>query len=240
MKKFDLVIPCAGIGSRLKHLTKNIPKNMVNIRGNTILEKQINNFFLEKNKINKIHFILGYKSSILKSYILNLKLPFKIKFHINKKFKMTGCAQSLSIALKYLNHDSLILNSDLILKQKIISEILNNKKKNFVYLRRPILNEKSRAVKAVINKNIITKIDILKRKYNYDVVGPFKIDLKSIKILRKINQLTNRENLLKMSCYTFIGKLTDFIEFKHSLIADRDWYEINTLKEYRKAQKKNF
>ena len=88
-KKIDLVIPCAGMGTRLGYLTKFVTKNMVVINDKSIIEHQLDKFLVHKKKINKIHFILGYRAPILKSYIKKLKLPFKIKFHINKKFYIT-------------------------------------------------------------------------------------------------------------------------------------------------------
>ena len=77
LKKIDLVIPCAGMGTRLGHLTKFITKNMVVINDKSILEHQLEKFLVHKKKINKIHFVLGFRASILKSYIQKLKLPFK-------------------------------------------------------------------------------------------------------------------------------------------------------------------
>ena len=237
LKKIDLVIPCAGMGTRLGYLTKNITKNMVKINGVSILEHQLNKFYIHKKKINKVHFILGYKASILKSYILKLNLPFKINFHINKNFKKTGCAYSLSFVLKYLRNDALILNSDLILKQEKISNIIKNKKINFVYLRKPKLNKKSRAVKASIDKNKIIKIDILNNNFNFDVVGPFKLNIKSILILKKIYKSINSKEFLRMSCYSFFGKLVNYIDLDYHILKDSDWYEVNTIKEYKNSFK---
>lgn len=234
-KKIDLVIPCAGMGTRLGYLTKNKTKNMVEVNGISILEHQLKKFYKHKKKINIIHFILGYKSSILKSHILSLNLPFKINFHINKKFKKTGCAYSFSLILNDLKHNVLILNSDLILRQEKISKIINDKKINFVYLRKPKLNYKSRSVKANIDKKKIIKIDILKKGFNFDVVGPFKINIKSILTLRKISKLIDRKEFYKMSCYSFFGKLVNYTNFNYDILEDSDWYEINTIQEYKKS-----
>jgi len=234
-KKIDLVIPCAGMGTRLGSLTKNNTKNMLKINKLSILEHQLKKFNNHKKKINKIHFILGYKSSVLKSFISKLNLPHKVSFYINKKFKTTGCAYSISLVLKYLKNDTLILNSDLILRQNLISNILKSKKNNFVYLRKPKVNQKSRAVKANILKNKIIDIDIVKKSFNFDVVGPFKIKKKSLPILIKISNLINQKNFSKMSCYVFFGKLVKYVDFNYDIIKDTDWYEINTIQEYKRS-----
>ena len=236
-KKIDLVIPCAGMGTRLGYLTKFVTKNMVAINDKSIIEHQLDKFLVHKKKINKIHFILGYRASSLKSYIKKLKLPFKIKFHINKKYKTTGCAYSFSLVLKYLKYDTLIINSDLILNQKKISNIINSKFNNFVYLRKPLANKKTRLVKAKIYKNKVVKIDINKNSFDLDVVGPFKISLRLVNKLRLIYKSLKNNEFSKISCYVFFGKITRYTNLSYQILRDSDWYEINTIKEYKESFK---
>ncbi|MDB3894452.1 hypothetical protein N9324_00060 [Candidatus Pelagibacter sp.] len=238
LKKIDLVVPCAGMGSRLGFLTKKITKNMLKINGISILEHQLNKFLIHKEKIGILHFIIGYKANILKSYILSLNLPYKIKFHINKNYKKTGCAYSFLQALKYLKNDILVINSDLIFEQKIINNLFNNKKNNFVFLRKPILNKKMRAVKAIIKNNRIVKIDILNKDFNFEVVGPFKISSKSLTILKKICKKLEIDNVINLCCYTLFGKILNQIKINYNIIKDSDWYEVNTFEEYKQSFKK--
>ena len=238
LKKIDLVVPCAGLGSRLGFLTKKITKNMVKINGISILEHQLNKFLIHKEKIGILHFIIGYKAKILKTYILNLNLPFKIKFHINKNYKKTACAYSFLQALKYLKNDVLVINSDTIFEQTIINNILDNKKKNFVFLRKPILNKRKRAVKAIIKNNRIVKIDILNKDFNFEVVGPFKISSQSLTILKKICKKLEIENVINLCCFSLFGKILNQIKVNYSIIKDSEWYEVNTFEEYKQSFKK--
>jgi len=238
LKKIDLVVPCAGLGSRLGFLTKKITKNMVKINGISILEHQINKFLIHKEKIGILHFIIGYKAKILKTYILNLNLPFKIKFHINKNYKKTGCAYSFLQALKYLKNDVLVINSDMIFEQKIINNFFDYKKKNLVFLRKPIVNKKQRAVKAIVKRNRIVKIDILNRNYNFEVVGPFRINFESLRFLKKISNEINIENLINLSCYSLFGKILNQKKINYKIIKDSDWHEVNTLVEYKQSFRK--
>jgi choline kinase len=239
-KKIDLVIPCAGIGSRLGYLTKNITKNMVKINGYSILEHQLSKFYLYTKQINKVYFILGYKSKILKSYISKLNLPFVTKFYTNKNYKNTACAYSLSLILNHLQNDTVFINSDLVLNQKKIDHILEKKINNFVYLRKSRPDYKSRPVKAQIYKNKIVKIDFDDKNFNLDVVGPFKLSLNAITILKKICKLTDKKKLKKLSCYIFFGRLLTHIKLDYSFIKDSDWHEINTIDDYKKSLNNKF
>ena len=51
------IIVGAGYGSRLSKLTKNMPKNLLDINGKNILERQITIF--QNNGINEIIVIVG-------------------------------------------------------------------------------------------------------------------------------------------------------------------------------------
>ena len=238
LNKIDIVIPCAGVGSRLGNLTKNKTKNLLEIDGKTILDYQIRYFLKYKKKINKIHFILGHKAKFLKTYILKKKYPFKLNFYVNKNYKNNSCASSIILTLKNLKHSTLFINSDLILSKKIVKNIFTNKKKNFFFARKPKNNYKSRKIKALSENGKIIKIDLIKFNYNLDVVGPFKLENSSIMFLKRYVKTINKELIAKMTCYVFLGNLTKKTKFEFEYINDNDWNEVNTLTEYKAIQKK--
>ena len=63
------IILAAGMGTRLNPLTLNYPKCLLEINKKSILEHQIN--LLNKNNIDKIEIITGYKSNKIESHIGN-------------------------------------------------------------------------------------------------------------------------------------------------------------------------
>ena len=54
------IILAAGMGTRMKHHTTNMPKGMVKILDKTIIERQIS--VLRDNKIYDISIVTGYNS----------------------------------------------------------------------------------------------------------------------------------------------------------------------------------
>lgn len=62
------VILAAGVGSRLRPITNDIPKCMVSVNGIRIIDKQIDN--LLKVGINEIYVVSGYKHDILIDHLI--------------------------------------------------------------------------------------------------------------------------------------------------------------------------
>ena len=78
MKKFDAIILSGGKGTRIKKITKKIPKCLIDINGKPFLYHQLK--YLKKNKINNVVLSVKYKSNLIKKYIekyvdfINVKL----------------------------------------------------------------------------------------------------------------------------------------------------------------------
>lgn len=120
----------AGMGKRLGRYTKNATKCMVPVNGKTLIEYAIE--ALVKNGIKKFVIVVGYKSNVLIDFI-NSKFNetnlngMKIEFIENKVYDKTNNIYSLYMAKDALcNDDTILLESDLIFKPKIIAELLKS------------------------------------------------------------------------------------------------------------------
>ena len=67
-----MIILCGGRGKRMGKITKSIPKPMIKIGRTPIIEHKIN--FYESQGIENFSFCLGYKSEILKKFLLKKKI----------------------------------------------------------------------------------------------------------------------------------------------------------------------
>lgn len=63
-----MIILCGGRGKRMGKLTSNIPKPMIKIGGKPIIQQKIN--YYQSQGVNNFIFCLGYKSKILKKFLL--------------------------------------------------------------------------------------------------------------------------------------------------------------------------
>ena len=118
------IILAAGRGSRMKEMTKEIPKCLIEIDGQTLLSKQINAF--KSNGISDIYVVTGYKSNLIKNYLKNKSCSSVY----NKDWQLTNMVYSLSLAKEILfKHDCIVSYSDIFFPDEAISILkkCNNK-----------------------------------------------------------------------------------------------------------------
>ena len=87
-KNMQAIILAAGMGSRLKELTKNNTKCMVKVNGVTLIDRMLHQ--IEKNKIDRIIIVVGYKGEVLKEYINSLDIKIPITFVENPIYNKTN------------------------------------------------------------------------------------------------------------------------------------------------------
>ena len=93
MKHLDLVILAGGLGSRIKHITKNKPKPLIKFGKLSFLNNLLNYF--AKYNFNKIFIIAGHKGNLIKRKFHNKIINItKIECILEKKLKGTGGALS--------------------------------------------------------------------------------------------------------------------------------------------------
>lgn len=118
------IILAAGMGSRLKSLTKDKPKCMVKVNNETLIERVLKQ--LDNYKLEEIILVLGYKKDVLKEYINSLKINTKITHIENDIYDKTNNIYSLYMTKdEMLKNDILLLESDLIFDEKILYELIN-------------------------------------------------------------------------------------------------------------------
>lgn len=123
------IILAAGMGKRLKHLTENNTKCMVNVNGISIIERTLR--ILDRKALNKIVIVVGYEGQKLVNYIESLNVATPITYIWNNDYEKTNNIYSLSLAKEHLcEDDTILLESDLVFDEAIIDGVLTDERKS--------------------------------------------------------------------------------------------------------------
>lgn len=121
------VILAAGLGSRLRPITNEVPKCMVPVNGIRIIDKQISN--LVKNGIKDIYVVDGYKAEVLGEH-LRKNYPF-VHIVSNPRYAETNNMYSLYLTKDFVEGEEfLLMNADVYYDTNIVTGMLEGENKS--------------------------------------------------------------------------------------------------------------
>lgn len=116
---FKVVILAAGRGSRLKNLTKDIPKCLLEVQGKSLIQRQFESFAKSGLSNSEISVVTGYLSTKLNG--LDVK-----KFH-NSAWSSTNMVYSLLQATEWLEkYNCIISYSDIFYTSSAIKSLMRS------------------------------------------------------------------------------------------------------------------
>ena len=119
------IILAAGMGRRLKKLTENQPKCMISVNGIPMIERMLKQ--LDHCHLNRIIIVTGHKGEELESFVSSLPLSTPVMYIDNPVYKTTNNIYSLYLAKdQLLMDDTILLESDLIFEQEVLTQIIND------------------------------------------------------------------------------------------------------------------
>tara|TARA_Y100001978_G_scaffold191345_1_gene195362 strand:+ start:156 stop:1400 length:1245 start_codon:yes stop_codon:yes gene_type:complete len=111
-KKYEVVLACGGLGSRLKEITNDIPKPLYLINGKSTLERCIEQ--LDCYKFESVIITIGFKSDNFLKYIVQLNQKYKIEINVFVEEKPLGECGALWKIKQKLCDNFVFINGDLI------------------------------------------------------------------------------------------------------------------------------
>ncbi|NFN92754.1 CBS domain-containing protein [Clostridium botulinum] len=123
-----VIIMAGGLGTRLKELTKEVPKPMLKVGQYPILQHIINNF--KQYGYNKIFISVNYKSEIIENYFQN-GYAHGVKIDYLKEQKRMGTAGGIKLASESLNTPFFVINGDIFTSLNVDNMMKFHKQNNF-------------------------------------------------------------------------------------------------------------
>ena len=119
------VILAAGMGKRLKELTKSNTKCMVKVNGVSLIDRMLHQ--IDKLELSRIIIVVGYEGLKLIDYISTLDINTPIEFIDNPIYDKTNNIYSLSLAKEWLcREDTLLFESDLIFEDSVLKALIDD------------------------------------------------------------------------------------------------------------------
>jgi len=242
------IILAAGEGKRLRPLTNNTPKCMVNLFGKSLLQWQIETF--RSCQIDDISVVTGYRSELI-------NLP-RLKIFQNKKFETTNMVESLFCASQELSEQTIVSYGDIIFEKKVLDKLIQSKAdfsvivdknwKRYWEIRFDNPLNDAESLKIDTDDNITSigkktqKIDEIEGQY----IGLMKFQNTGLEKIKKFyekikSQSTNNSNPINPLVSFQQSFMTDFLQ---GLINDgcklkaveieNGWLELDTINDYNK------
>ena len=232
------IILAAGMGSRLKNLTKDHTKCMIKVNGVTLIERMLKQ--LDGLDLSRIVIVTGYKSEALKMYIANLSVATPIVYVYNKDYAKTNNIHSLFLARDYLTkEDTLLLESDLIFENEILQVLINDPSPNVAL----VSKFESWMDGSVVTLGKDNRIREFLTKANFDFEN-VKDYYKTINIYKFSKEFSEQTYIPFLEAYSIsrgnhsyyeqvlkIIVMLDTCDLIVKIIENIDWYEIDDIQD---------
>ena len=245
----SVIIIAAGLGSRLKKYTNDLPKCMLDFGGKTLLQRQIEAY--ESCGLNNISVIRGFKKE-------KINYP-EIDYFENKNFKENNILNSLFYAEKVLNGHVIVAYSDILFEKEVVERLLKSEHDISIVVdidwRGYYVNRKEHPINEAenvifdANNNVVEigKINTERHDVHGEFIGMMKFSPRGSEIFKKQfqrakelywNKPFQKAKLFQKAYLTdMIQDMADMGVPIHCVIIERGWKEIDTVEDYEKALK---
>lgn len=162
------IILAAGMASRLRPLTSNTPKCLLNIGERSLLKRSMD--ALIGNGIKEFVIVTGYLHELIEQFVANeYGASISVKFIHNEVFDSTNNIYSLWLARPEAEGDDiLLLDSDLLYDPRIVGKVLADESENVLTLIKHELGEEE--MKVQVDENYCMK-SVNKTSNPADAIG---------------------------------------------------------------------
>jgi len=232
------LILAAGMGKRLKSLTKDNTKCMIKVNGETIIERMLSQ--LDGLGLSKIVIVTGYEGEKLVEFVSELEIDTPLEFIHNEIYYRTNNIYSLYLAKDcLLEEDTLLLESDLVFEDAAINRIIDDPYPNLALVAKFESWMDGTVVEIDEENNIKSFID--RKGFEFEKREKYFKTVNIYKFGREFSE-THYVPFLEAYCkalgnneyYEQVLKVIALLDnpgIKASLLDGEDWYEIDDIQD---------
>lgn len=243
------IILAAGMGRRMRGLTKDKPKCMLDVSGKSLLSRQVET--LKDCGIIDISIVAGYKRD---------KIRYNgLKFYVNDDYHNNNILNSLFYAEEEMNEDVIISYSDILFERTVVEKLMDSDNdisivvdtdwRSYYEGRNEHPIEEAESVIFDSENKVVEIGKILKEKSdaNGEFIGMVKFSKKGTEIIkdhfhRAKKQFWDRpyqkaKSFQKAYLTDIIQDMTDSGIDIHCVLIQRGWMELDTVEDFQRAEK---
>jgi choline kinase len=216
-----VIILAAGVGSRLKPFTINMPKCLFKLGKNeTILEQMI--CIIRKYADAEICIVTGFQHTRVEQVAAGLTVVH------NPFFRVTNSISSLWFARAYLDDDTVLINSDLVFEESLFKEVLEFDSPTFVAMDSSKKSEADYKVATFNNRVVMMDKDL--HTFAGEYVGITRLSKDAaLRLKRKIEEMVMYGQIDEWYETALVSMiLDDNFELSYCDVPQFTWTEIDT------------
>lgn len=232
------IILAAGMGKRLKGLTRNNTKCMVKVNGVTLIERMLHQ--IERHRLSRIVIVVGYEGQKLMDYIGTLDIQTPIVYVDNPIYYKTNNIYSLALAKdKLCEDDTLLFESDIIFEDAVLDDMVSDPRETLVLVDKYEPWMDGTCIKMTEDGSIEEVVS--KNKFRFNEIGDY---YKTVNVYKFSKHFSQTRYVPFLEAYqTALGQneyyeqvlrviaMLDSPEIKAKCIEGRKWYEIDDIQD---------
>ena len=215
------IILAAGMGTRLRPLTLETPKPLIEINGESMIERQIR--FIKEIGIEEIVVVTGY----LKEKFQFLEEKYGVKLIYNDKYNIYNNIYTMYLVKDYLK-DSYVIEGDVYLNRNFLKKDM----KNSSYFSAPKYGYKNEWMLRIDDRDNVVKIKTGSEAGQYIMCGVSYWNESDAKfIISKLNEYVANNDFTELFWDDIVKENIGEINIKIEKIEENDVYEIDSIED---------
>ncbi len=232
------VLLAAGVGSRIRPLTNNSPKSLLDVAGKSILSRMLEN--VQAAGMTDVVVITGYLESQIKAFISSNFPDLNVVYKRNDKYEETNTGYSLLQTREFVEgYDFVKFDADVVFEKAILEKLLASQVSALCIDRN--IHLEAEEVKVITDQNgkvleVGKKLD--PHKANGESIGIEKITADAGRVLFEELEslLKDEKNWQEYYDDSYTTLVNKGVPFEAVDITGLKWIEIDTHQDYIRAQ----
>jgi L-glutamine-phosphate cytidylyltransferase len=158
------LILAAGVGKRLWQVTQHRPKCLIEIGGQSLLQRYLTT--LASVGIRRADIVVGYKQEMIRAAVANDSCGIAVNFLVNEEFHR-GSISSLWIARTALNDDVIVMDADVLFHREILRRLVESPFENALLMDETVKQTGEECMVVVEGGRVIALTKKMPERYDY-------------------------------------------------------------------------